>query len=64
MSIHKKLVLVLLAFTVLPTTVVGLWGFMHARETLEQMRVEYLEGLADQKSMLKLYSYSINSAMS
>ena len=50
MSIHKKLVLVLLAFTVLPTTVVGLWGFMHARETLEQMRVEYLEGLADQKS--------------
>lgn len=50
MSIHKKLVLVLLAFTVLPMTVVGLWGFVHARETLEQMRVEFLEGLADQKS--------------
>ena len=48
-SIRTKLLLILLAFIVIPMTIAGGLGFIIAKRSLEQSRVQGLESTADLK---------------
>jgi len=49
MTIRKKMILILLACTIIPMCFVGMLGYYHARETLESLRIEELKSIADLK---------------
>ena len=49
MTIRKKMILILLACTIVPMCFVGLLGYFHARKTLETLRMEELISIADLK---------------
>jgi PAS domain S-box-containing protein len=49
MTIRKKMVLILLASTIIPLCLVGSLGYFHARQTLESVRIEKLKSIADLK---------------
>ena len=49
MTIRKKMILILLLCTTIPMFVVGVLGYYHARRTLESLRMEQLESIADLK---------------
>ena len=51
MTIRKKLILILLACTIVPMCFVGLLGYYHARKTLESLRIEQLRSIADLKAV-------------
>ena len=46
MTIRKKMILILLACTIIPMCFVGILGYFHARKTLESLRMEELESIA------------------
>jgi PAS domain S-box-containing protein len=50
MTIRKKMILILLACTIVPMCFVGLLGYFHARKTLETVRMEELRSIADLKA--------------
>ena len=47
MTIRKKMILILLASTIIPLFFVGMLGYYHARTTLESLRMEQLKSIAD-----------------
>jgi PAS domain S-box-containing protein len=49
MTIRKKMILILLASTIIPLCLVGSLGYFHARRTLEAVRMEKLKSIADLK---------------
>ena len=49
MTIRKKMILILLACTIVPMFFVGMLGYYHARKTLESLRMEELKSIADLK---------------
>ncbi|MGD2037626.1 MAG: cache domain-containing protein, partial [Desulfobacterales bacterium] len=49
MTIRKKMILILLASTIIPLCLVGSLGYFHARQTLEALRMEKLISIADLK---------------
>jgi hypothetical protein len=49
MTIRNKMILILLACTIIPMFFVGMLGFYHARKTLESLRMEQLQSIADLK---------------
>ena len=49
MTIRKKMILILLASTIIPLLLVGSLGYFHARRTLEAVRMEKLKSIADLK---------------
>ena len=49
MTIRKKMILILLASTIIPLCLVGTLGYFHARRTLEAVRMEKLKSIADLK---------------
>ncbi len=49
MTIRKKMILILLASTIIPLFLVGSLGYFHARQTLESVRMEKLKSIADLK---------------
>jgi PAS domain S-box-containing protein len=49
MTIRKKMVLILLASSIVPLCFVGSLGYFHARRTLESVRMEKLKSIADLK---------------
>ena len=49
MTIRKKMILIVLACTIIPMCFVGLLGYFHARKTLETLRMEELKSIADLK---------------
>jgi PAS domain S-box-containing protein len=49
MTIRKKMILILLASTIIPLCLVGSLGYFHARRTLETVRMEKLKSIADLK---------------
>jgi PAS domain S-box-containing protein len=49
MTIRKKMILILLACTIIPMCFVGMLGYYHARNTLESLRIEELKSIADLK---------------
>jgi PAS domain S-box-containing protein len=50
MTIRKKMILILLASTIIPLCLVGSLGYFHARQTLEAVRMEKLKSIADLKA--------------
>jgi PAS domain S-box-containing protein len=50
MTIRKKMILLLLACTIIPMCFVGILGYYHARKTLESLRIEELVSIADLKA--------------
>jgi PAS domain S-box-containing protein len=50
MTIQKKMILILLACTIIPMCFVGMLGYYHARTTLESLRMEKLKSMADLKA--------------
>ncbi|MGD2187500.1 MAG: cache domain-containing protein, partial [Desulfobacterales bacterium] len=50
MTIRKKMILILLACTILPMGFVGILGYYHARNTLQSLRMEELRSIADLKA--------------
>lgn len=46
MTIRKKMILILLASTIIPLFFVGMLGYYHARSTLESLRMEGLRSIA------------------
>jgi len=50
MTIRKKMILILLVCTTIPMFLVGLLGYVHARKTLESLRMEELRSIADLKA--------------
>jgi PAS domain S-box-containing protein len=49
MTIRKKMILILLACTIIPMFFVGMLGYYHARKTLESLQIEELKIIADLK---------------
>lgn len=49
MTIRKKMILIVLACTIIPMCFVGMLGYFHARKTLEAVRMEKLKSIADLK---------------
>jgi PAS domain S-box-containing protein len=49
MTIRKKMILIVLACTIIPMCFVGVLGYFHARQTLEFLRMEQLKSIADLK---------------
>ncbi|MGB5746620.1 MAG: ATP-binding protein [Desulfobacterales bacterium] len=49
MTIRKKMILIVLASTIIPMCFVGMLGYFHARKTLESLRMEQLKSIADLK---------------
>ncbi|MBT8368751.1 MAG: hypothetical protein KJP23_28995, partial [Deltaproteobacteria bacterium] len=52
MTIRKKMILILLACTIIPMCFVGMLGYYHARYTLESLRIEELKSIADLKAKM------------
>ncbi len=50
MTIRKKMILILLAATIIPLCLVGLLGYFNARRILETVRMENLKSIADLKA--------------
>ncbi|MGD8521217.1 MAG: cache domain-containing protein [Desulfobacterales bacterium] len=50
MTIRKKMILILLACTIIPVCFVGVLGYYHARKTLQTLRMEELKSIADLKA--------------
>ncbi|MFC1882928.1 cache domain-containing protein, partial [Thermodesulfobacteriota bacterium] len=50
MNIRKKMILIVLASTIIPMCFVGTLGYFHARKTLESLRIEQLKSIADLKA--------------
>ena len=50
MTIRKKMIVILLACTIIPMCFVGMLGYYHARRTLESLRIEELKSIADLKA--------------
>ena len=50
MTIRKKMILIVLACTIIPMCFVGMLGYYHARKTLESLRMEKLKSIADLKA--------------
>ena len=46
MTVRKKMIMILLASTIIPLCVVGMLGYYHARKTLESLRMEGLRSIA------------------
>ncbi|MGD9176106.1 MAG: cache domain-containing protein, partial [Desulfobacterales bacterium] len=51
MTIRKKMILILLACTIVPICFVGVLGYYHARKSLESLRLEQLRSIADLKAV-------------
>jgi len=49
MTIRKKMILIVLASTIIPMCFVGMLGYFHARKTLQSLRMEQLRSIADLK---------------
>jgi len=52
MTIRKKMILILLACTIIPMCFVPLLGYYHARKSLETLRTEELKSIADLKAKM------------
>ncbi|MGD8286854.1 MAG: hypothetical protein PVG08_22245, partial [Desulfobacterales bacterium] len=50
MTIRMKMILLLLACTIIPMCFVGILGYYHAKKTLESLRIEELKSIADLKA--------------
>ncbi|MBW2428933.1 MAG: PAS domain S-box protein [Deltaproteobacteria bacterium] len=51
-TIRKKMILILLASTIIPLCFVGMLGYYHARYTLESLRIEELKSITDIKAKM------------
>jgi hypothetical protein len=49
MTIRKKMILILLACTIIPMCFISMLGYYHARKTLQSLRMEELKSIADRK---------------
>jgi PAS domain S-box-containing protein len=49
MTIRKKMILILLACTIIPMCFISMLGYYHARKTLQSLRMEELKSIADLK---------------
>lgn len=50
MTIRKKMILIVLACTIIPMCFVGTLGYFHARQTLESLRIDQLKSIGDLKA--------------